>query len=175
MELDKVFVFNSEGLLEHCKEATAKFREQYYPEATEAEGPRDPAAVRVDEYLMENSDVFGGYREDVIALMEALVGESLRAQYKAGSKVSYLHHGFAVVVPRGNSNSHNYPLGEPVMMMFNGTGLRRDFTMGNNLTEYWKEVRPATDEEIEGFIADLEAKRHSGAYKVIAEAVYRQS
>lgn len=151
---------------ETIKKATAKFAEDngfLEPEGfalTEEE---------VAEQAIINATIKGDWgcqRSNVFDLISALTGIE-RAKFKSayrtggghGAKIKYVE--YAAVVALDDDNSHNYGIGNPVVVMNDDCGScvpedASEVSMGNHLhpSGAKKHLRPCTDEEIAAFPED---------------------
>ena len=89
------------------------------------------------------------YKNELLGVASIILGETLSigvcgGSYKAG----------VIIVMEKSAKSHNYPLGEPVMMVGGGSsaGLRINGTYGNIIPLSCGDIyRSATDKEIDEF------------------------
>lgn len=128
------------------KAATAKFATDNGYTAPEVE-PSD-RAKKVAAVI--GSGAFGCQTAKVRELASVLLGETLPG---TGDCLRFVEG--SVVVPVANRGSHNYELGQPVLVVRTDGGgcVRANGTTGNNLDWQFDSNRPATPEEIDAFFA----------------------
>jgi hypothetical protein len=137
----------------YIKSCTEKFTDLFYAPKDEPEDDRPEAVKRIETYLRDGSG-FGGYQEEVARLMSALLGHEVKVLEKSARKIDWSDYPWVAVVPTGNDNSHDYPIGETSVIWNSSYGIRPDGTGGNHMTENLVCMRPATAEEIEATVAD---------------------
>lgn len=145
-----------EVLKNAVKRATHALVEEYYSMPSE-KGYKTPEAQRCHEWLERNRNVdFSGHRVAVVSLMSALAGETIfDPVVSRGRVIDFSRHHLVAVVPLSNTNSHDYPLGQPsVMQGAASEGVRPNGTHGNTIMSGINDLRPATDEEIDAFFAE---------------------
>ena len=145
---------NTATLLTRLQDATKAFSEQNgYAKATNA--TKLSKKARTIGALIDSSE-FGCNRETVAALTSLIIDEAIPVTRKPGDFTS-VH--LAVVVPLTNTNSHDYPIGKPCILLHRSWGgaFRIDGKRGNSLPCSKDALRPARPEEINQIAAVLEA------------------
>lgn len=120
----------------------------------------DPRQEALDN-LFSKPDAFGGYRDQVAVLTEAITGLKINvALNKATDR-------YVVVVPINNSTTgHYHTLNKPAVSI---TKEGHAFSLSDRIDSVYKEeARAATEEEAKAFIAELKADIESDSSKLIA-------
>jgi len=96
---------------------------------------------------------FGCHTKAVYALTSAVLGESIPVPVALGDVA--LPGILVAVVPVANTNSHNYPINIPMVVVQHvdgwAKGVRMDGTLGNSLSKVASEYRLATPKQVEDF------------------------
>lgn len=81
---------------------------------------------RIQAHLQGAPEAFGGYRPQIVALLNILTGDAVIPTKTLSKGV--------ITVPTKNKNSHDYPLSAPVMLRGKWeAAVRLDGTRGNSL------------------------------------------
>lgn len=133
------------------------------PEAPKPEKKASEKATKLSK-LIPN---FGGYGPHLAQVMEVILGEKIpgvagadpsRTDGKEIPKNAFIAG--ACIVPVGNSNGHDYPIGKVAMVLhydYYARMMRNGGGTGNNITQHSRELRLPTDAELRAFaIANCE-------------------
>jgi hypothetical protein len=146
---------------EYLKKQTAAAFGSHFKKTPEPKPEKKPSEKATK--LAKLTPSFGGYATQLNRVLEVILGEKIPGSVdipdpaRTGGKElsgSVFISG-ACIVPVGNSNRHDYPIGKVAMvlhsrycgMMRNGGGT------GNSMTQHIKELRLPTDAELRAFVA----------------------
>ena len=114
-----------------------------------AEDTRSQKARDIELLIPAFGSISSGLPVQMAKFATLVIGEEVQAPHSERSGAHTIAVPLACVVPLRNTNSHDYPIGEPVILRYGFSTLYViSGGTGNTLTDYKDDLRPATDAEI---------------------------
>lgn len=141
----------------YLKAQTTTGFSKHFPKAVEPKEDKKKPSEKATK-LGKLIPSFGGYAPHLTQVMEIVLGEKIPGMPDASKHGGRWipHSAFikgACIVPVGNSNSHDYPIGKVAMVLNSSFSsmMRNNGSCGNNLTTASRELRMPTDAELRAF------------------------
>jgi hypothetical protein len=125
----------------------------------------DPAIIEKMYGIIDDIDISGcggcgtsdacTEKADFVKAASRILGEPLPVDDKRG-EFPEEKLPLSVVVPLSNHNSHNYKIGQPILVInYDRICMRADGTTGNHVGTEKSDLRPASEKEIDSFFASI--------------------